>query len=310
MNRRGFTVVEMLVVVTVVLLVLGVIMPAIERGRESSRAAICKEHLKQLATGVDLHLNAHNRYPPGQFLGRYGKGQDSTAWGWLARTLPFVGQADLYKAGGIPTNSLEQSGVAGREIEMFRCPSDKFSGPGPGTARAGLRGFPTGLTNYKAVTGANWGVDESTNTADIGTDWRNPGTNGSFDGQDHGDGIMYRSDVGSPRRRADITDGVGHTFMLGEDIPDKDTYCSWPYSNNNYSTCAIPPNVVPKPGSDYSSEWWPNVLSFRSGHPGGVYFALADERVVFVTSAIDLSLYRALATIRGNEPVDVSQFEE
>jgi prepilin-type processing-associated H-X9-DG protein len=173
-----------------------------------------------------------------------------------------------------------------------------------------LIGFPVGLTNYKAVTGANWGWDETLETPrDIQTDWANAGTLGSQDGQNHGDGIMYRSDMDKPRHKADVTDGLSHTFMLGEDLPNLDRYaCAWAYSNSAYGTCAIPPNVVPKPGHDYSPLWWPNVLSFRSAHPGGVHFVFADNHVAFIPDTIDIKLYHAMATIRGYETVNVDAF--
>ena len=54
-------------------------------------------------------------------------------------------------------------------------------------------------------------------------------------------------------------------------------------------------------GGDYSPLWWPNVLSFRSAHPGGAHFAFGDDRVVFVADAIDPTVYHALATIAGGE---------
>jgi type II secretory pathway pseudopilin PulG len=310
MRRTGFTVIELLVVIGIIVVVFGIIAPIIGSWRASARATACKDNLRQIAVGVDQFYTAQNRYPPGQFHGPYGSGADSTAWGWLARILPFVEQADLYKVGGVPSRTLRESGIADRHIDLFRCPADNMSGDGPGVHRGNLSGFPTGLTNYKAVNGANWGADDSLHTTDIGTDWPNPGTNGSADGQDHGDGMMYRSDIDRPLRKADITDGLSKTFMLGEDIPDKDEYCSWPYSNNSYSTCASPPNVVPKSVSNYSSDRWENVLSFRSAHAGGVHMALADGSVLFITETIDLPVYRAAATIRGKEPIDLSPWEE
>jgi prepilin-type processing-associated H-X9-DG protein len=112
---------------------------------------------------------------------------------------------------------------------------------------------------------------------------------------------MYRSDILVRRNRSDVIDGLTNTLMIGEDVPQFDRWCSWPYSNNAYSTCAIPLNVRPVRGSNYAPSWWPNVQSFRSRHPGGGNFAWCDGSVRFMTDSIDLSVYRAAATIAGRE---------
>jgi prepilin-type N-terminal cleavage/methylation domain-containing protein len=305
MKRRGFTIVELLVVIAIIGGLLAIILPAVHAAREASRATTCKNSLRQLALGVDLYYGDHGRYPPGSFTGKANFGPDHPNWSWLALTFPYIEQAEIYKAGGIPTNTLRTSKIADRQFQFLRCPTDPRITPDPATDRGDLLKFPVGLTNYKAVTGSNWGADESIKETKIGTDWTNLGTNGSYDGQNNPDGLMYRSDINKPRRKADVTDGLSHTFMLGEDLPDKDRWsCSWAYANGPYGTCAIPPNVVPKPGGNYSSWWWPNVLSFRSAHPGGLHFAFADDRVAFVADTIDLKVYRALATIRGHETVN------
>ena len=57
--------------------------------------------------------------------------------------------------------------------------------------------------------------------------------------------------------------------------------------------------MVPVPGRDYSPGWWPNVAGFRSNHPGGLHFARIDGSVDWVSDEIELSVYRALATIAG-----------
>jgi prepilin-type processing-associated H-X9-DG protein len=104
-----------------------------------------------------------------------------------------------------------------------------------------------------------------------------------------------------------VTDGLSHTFMAGEDLPEKDVYCSWPYANNAYSTCAIPPNVVPKSGRNYRPYFWPNVLGFRSNHSGAVNFVYCDGSVHLVRDEIDLEVYRAMATIAGHERVALAE---
>ena len=69
-------------------------------------------------------------YPPGQFLGTYGKGPDSTAWSWMARILPYIEESNLYKMGGVPSNTLRASGIVDKSIAIYRCPSDGAGGDG------------------------------------------------------------------------------------------------------------------------------------------------------------------------------------
>lgn len=164
-----------------------------------------------------------------------------------------------------------------------------------------LDGFPVGQTNYKAVSGANWGADGSQDLDDIGILWRNEGTNGSFDGLENGDGMMWRSDGRRPVRFRQVRDGLSRTFLLGEDLPVHNLWCSWPYSTHAYGTCAIPPDFVSE-----DPNWWPNTHSFRSAHAGGLNFAMVDGSVHFIEDRIDLEVYRALATRDGGETVKES----
>jgi hypothetical protein len=86
--------------------------------------------------------------------------------------------------------------------------------------------------------------------------------------------------------------------LIGEDLPDENHWCSWPYSNHAYGTCAIPPN------HKQENKWnWQNTHSFRSAHPGGLNFTYADASTSFVSDSIELNIYRALATRNGKEIV-------
>jgi prepilin-type processing-associated H-X9-DG protein len=128
-------------------------------------------------------------------------------------------------------------------------------------------------------------------------------------GFNHGDEAKFLTDKLEPRRLMSITDGLSNTFLVGEDIPALIRWCSWPYATHTYGTCAIPPNALQANGQPFDPYLWYNNHSFRSRHPGGLQFAFADGSVHFVTNAINLNLYRALATIQGGEVVDSSQFE-
>jgi prepilin-type N-terminal cleavage/methylation domain-containing protein/prepilin-type processing-associated H-X9-DG protein len=302
-SSMGFTLVELLVVIAIIGILIGLTVPAVQRVREAANRASCGNNLRQLALAVHGYHHGQHRLPYGQFLGLFGKGANSHAWSWLAQILPDIEQGNLVQAGNIPQKTLSASGMADRQIPLFLCPSDSFSAGGPRTDAGNLDGFAVGQTNYKGVSGANWGDDLEGIGPNIDTDWRNPGINGSFDGHAKGDGMFYRVDYRRRLRLAQIKDGASNTFMIGEDLPGVHQWCSWPYANNAYGTCAIPPNVKRPGGGAYEAWDWQNTWSFRSNHSGGLQFAFADGSVRFVENGIDLHIYRGLATIRGGELV-------
>lgn len=301
--RTGFTLLEVLVVIGVIALLMSLLLPAIQNAREAARRTQCKSNLRQMALGLESFETTHTHYPTSQLFDPHGIGPFGTTWSFLAKILPYIEQSSLYNEGNVPLSSLVDSGIAADSIPLFLCPTDPSSDDGPRLDAGNMveHGFPVGRTNYKGVCGANWGADETQGWGpdDSGTRWPNIGTNGSFDGLNYGDGFFSRVDWKRPRRHADVQDGLSNTFMLGEALPDFDVYCSWPYANNVHSTCAIPPNMM-----DVNDPYdWPNAQSFRSRHPGGLHFAFGDGSVKFISEAIDLDLYRSLATIDGQEPV-------
>ncbi|HUG93722.1 MAG TPA: DUF1559 domain-containing protein [Planctomycetaceae bacterium] len=303
-GRAGLTAIELLVVISIIGLLAALLLPAVQQTREAARRTQCKDHIRQIALACESFHAAHGQYPPGQMFDEYGIGPDSTAWSFLARILPYVSAHDVFREGGIPHKTLAESGIADATIALYLCPSDATRTPGPRWDAGNMveHGFPVGQTNYKGVSGANWGADESQDwtCADSGTAWCNEGTNGSYDGLNHGDGMLYRTDYKVRRHHGQVKDGLGQTFLIGEALPANDIYTSWPYANNAYSTCAIPPNA---PGGDPTD--WPNHQSFRSLHSGGLHFAFADGSARFISQNISLEVYRGLATIDGGEVLEV-----
>lgn len=300
--KLGFTLIELLVVLAIIGILIGLLLAAVQRVRETASRLKCQNNLKQIALAAHMMEETENRLPYSQFLGPYGYGPDSQAWSWLARELPYLEQGNLYQQGGIPATTLAGCGVADRQIKLFLCPSDNSIGPR--TDAGNLVGLPVGLTNYKGVSGANWGDDwDGLAGPNFATDWRHIGTDGSYDGLGYGDGMFFRTDFRRPLTLAHVVDGTSNTFMIGEDVPEKNIWCSWPYSNNALGTCAIPPNVKKPGGGEYPPDDFMNTWSFRSRHPGGVNFAYADGSVHFIVDSIDLSVYQAMATINGQEAV-------
>lgn len=310
--ENAFTLIELLVTLAIISLMVAMLVPAIQRVREAANMLVCASNLRQLVLAVHHYETQFKRLPYGQIgptgpsqpppppgQPYFGWGPTSKGWSWLARLLPFIEQDNIYIQGGIGTKTLQQSGVCAERIVVYLCPSDTAYYEKPRTDAGNLPGFAVGHTNYKGVSGANWGYD-GTQGFDYPTPYRNKGANGSFDGMNQGDGVFYRMDYQYRRKLSDIKDGLSNTFMIGEDVPEKNRWCSWPYASHTYGTCAIPPNYN---GSNPMN--WYDTHSFRSSHPGGLQFGMADGSVQFIKSDISLSVYRGLSTINGKERVTV-----
>jgi len=297
----GFTLVELLVVIAIIGILVALLLPAVQAAREAGRRSQCINNLKQLALGSHNFHDTMKRMPfdSSPEAGNsptWGMGGNN--WSWLAQMLPQIEQAPLYQLaniGGNPPNTLSQSAAAiATQIPGFLCPSDNAA-EGPRTNAADLSG-PIGQTNYKGVSGANWGWGDSR----WNPGWQPDGTNDQ-NGLANGNGIFFRADGKRKTNMSRIVDGTSNTFLIGEDVPERNQWCSWPYSNNAVGTCAIYPNSKQASGAFFGINDWPNVYSFRSKHPNGLQFALADGSARFVSQTINIAIYRNAATANGAE---------
>jgi prepilin-type N-terminal cleavage/methylation domain-containing protein/prepilin-type processing-associated H-X9-DG protein len=296
--RPGFTLIELLVVIAIIAILIALLVPAVQKVREAAARAQCENNMKQIVLGAHQFHDENKAFPwnsQDENGWNWTFQQTAKSWSWLARMLPYIEQGAFYTQAGIDTNTFLQSqqyiqiGLA-----IFFCPSDNASSISPDQNRANLGniagppGTMAALSNYKGVTGDCWCAGTYVNKCRY---------DGRCDGLQYGDGVFYRDMTSGPTRINMITDGTSNTFFLGEDIPELDAHCTWPYANGTLGTCAIPPNVMaPPPGNDIY-QGWPWLYSFRSRHQGGLNFGLADGSVRFVSDQIALPTYRALATI-------------
>ncbi len=329
-RRRAFTLIELLVVIAIIAVLIGLLLPAVQKVREAAARMSCTNNLKQLALACHNYhdtfgslprngsennlLDSHNRGPQRQGTGCCGVG--APRWSWIARVLPFIEQDNAYRQAGIPTNRMNLNAqvlaIVASEPKVLNCPSD--TSPRTRTNAADMGSTRVGVTSYKGVSGANWGTDffGVTNDTNFSTPYRNPvtGARSLQNGLERGDGIFWRADIRTGKMPfANVTDGLSNTFMIGEDMSQYIRWNAWPYPNGAIGTCAIPPNTGNKIGDPeigFESNKigrWPTRYSFRSNHSGGVNFAMGDGSVRFVGDSIPLQTYRALATRAGGEVV-------
>jgi prepilin-type N-terminal cleavage/methylation domain-containing protein len=295
--RSGWTLIELLVVIAIVAILVGLLLPAVQKVREAAGRMACQNNLKQIALATHHYHDQQGRIPANPWnydwtrLNQPAATRDS--WSWMARLLPYLEQENVYLTGNIPTLDLVNSSALATPVTIFFCPSDTARSMKADTVRANLEGVFTALSNYKGVSGGNWCW---------GT-YNNDGPTGNCDGLFNGDGMFFLNNQQRSRRMLDIADGTSNTIMVGEDLPLQNYHCSWPYSNNATGTAAIPMNVRRSDGTDYQPGDWYHVYSFRSRHHGGGNFAKADGSVGFIRDTIPLTVYRAMATISGGESV-------
>jgi prepilin-type N-terminal cleavage/methylation domain-containing protein/prepilin-type processing-associated H-X9-DG protein len=318
-RQLGFTLIELLVVIAIIAILIALLVPAVQKVREAAARAQCTNNLKQLALACHDYHDIQGTLPrngTARWLDTsHGPGEDGQGtgccgvagphWSWIARVLPYVEEGTMSKEANIPdANMAHDKAVLATVLAILTCPSDDS----PRT-RLDAADIDTdaemGVTSYKGVAGSNWGADFYPTDSDFATPYRNPGTNGSYNGLERGDGIFWRGDIRSGNLRiGHITDGASNTFMIGEDVSELILWNAWAYSNGATATCAIPPNVgvtIPPIGPDDNADW-PSRYSFRSRHPAGLNFAYADGSVRFISETIPLQIYHAMGTISGGEP--------
>jgi prepilin-type N-terminal cleavage/methylation domain-containing protein/prepilin-type processing-associated H-X9-DG protein len=297
--RRGFTLIELLVVIAIIAILIGLLLPAVQKVREAAARMKCSNNLKQLGLAVHNYHDTHGRLPAGVSPWAEGGQPPRTGRGWILESLPYLEQDNLYRQFE-PSRTGDMFAGAGLmncrplmsiQLPGLACPSDPSDRLS--TNQYQWTGISVAVTSYKGVIG----------TSNMGGGWPDSPI-GTVDGHNTANctGLFFRNGYQLRLTLVGITDGTSKTLMVGEDVPSENNHSTAFYSNGDYASSHAPLNFFPRPPDPNN---WPRVMSFRSRHTGGANFCLADGSVRFLTETINRLQYQQLCTRAGGEVVQL-----
>lgn len=328
--QRGFTVVELLVVLAVISMLVSILLPTLDGVRETARRSRCSNNLKQLGVALHSYHDHHGTFPFGWMVTR-----DFNVQGWGVQILPFLEQSTVvghYDSRVPPFNEANllpppfahfDPGIARQNIQLINTVLDVFVCPtaGDGYQRKYRASVPAGFygpgippitlswsaapADYSPVTGVRMEFAAIAFADMIPIERRY--------GAIQPAGIIENR----PSRISDITDGLSNTILLGERVGGPDIFSGW-----------YP--VTPTPDNDVNGGGWGDFLNgdhwlkgsehdgtrtgscainctskrssgFLSLHPAGCQFLLCDGSVRFVLEAVQPRVLASAVTRAGRE---------
>jgi prepilin-type N-terminal cleavage/methylation domain-containing protein/prepilin-type processing-associated H-X9-DG protein len=272
LSRRcfpGFTLVELLVVIAIIAVLIGLLLPAVQKVREAASRVKCANNLKQLALGLHNYALTHETFPPA-----YKAPGFEVGWGWGSFTLPFLEQQPLYNQLALPSSTfgtgmgpVPPTPLTQVSLAVFICPSDT------GPALNPLKRFYA-KSNYRGTNG--------------------PGAPLVFIPDFDYGGVLYQN---SKTRLTDVTDGTSNTFLLGECMSDptaNKVAAIWAGMDLSGPVVYVSDVFWGMDTGDYRING-PGPQAYSSRHSGGVQFAFCDGSVRFISETADPSKVQYLA---------------
>ncbi len=331
--RKAFTLIELLVVIAIIAILIGLLLPAIQKVRESAANLTCQNNLKQMALACLDFAGTNGLLPAGSVYK-----QVNGSWNyydtWTISILPHLEQDLLYTGFYDPTvpnaipdaQSPRMAKLRQTYVKVYACPSDPnpftpaTPGSGPGGSLSAVPLYMPG--NYRCVAGADFGGDQVGTQNGNNENWDDATQVSWLMGWASGDrGPMHavEAPITWAEKLTDITDGTSNTMMIGEyatsDTNNRRTFWAYAYTSYNESLVTIAQSRtlinsftrcsnLPPGGSNQCKRAWG---SYHTN--GNLNFAFCDGSVHSISINIDMNtVMPALATIAGNEPIPAGAF--
>jgi prepilin-type N-terminal cleavage/methylation domain-containing protein/prepilin-type processing-associated H-X9-DG protein len=315
-RRSAFTLIELLVVIAIIAILIGLLLPAVQKIRDSAARMQCQNNLHQLAIAMHNYHSEYGSFP----LGR--NPINGASFSAHARLLPYMEQDNIFRLINftVPWNNPANAAAAAAQVKPFLCPADTPAAVPPQWA----------ATNYR--------INEGTSVAMWYGAADSSGVNGPGTGVALGNGI---SDPNTAIRIADITDGTSNTAAFSEHVTGdfsnaiatdfSDTFEPHTHpitADDAYAQCQGD-NIQDLSTQGYSNvgapwlygyhsttSYWHSIppngrscmfppsriaTSANSRHTNGVNLATCDGSVHFINTSISLTTWRSLGTRNGGE---------
>ncbi|MBN1396211.1 MAG: DUF1559 domain-containing protein, partial [Pirellulales bacterium] len=326
---RAFTLVELLVVITIIGILIALLLPAVQAAREAARRLQCQNNIKQLSLACIGHEETHGHYPTGgwgyRWLGDPDRGFDwHQPGGWIFNVLPWLEQQALRDIGAGETDEQKKSSrlrLATQPLFMCSCPTRRAPLLYPfGAGPSGAPNFYN--ANYSEITlvprpdyAMNAGSQEYNYIYDgpgsyiQGDDslrpWLTPTWEAVLDTHNGVSYMMSMITVGQ------VSDGLSNTYLIGEKYLNPDHYttgldgadneCLMQGYDNDHYRCTYSSPMQDTPGM-------PDGFSFGSAHAGGLHMSFCDGSVQWISYTIAEPIHRLLGSRADGAPIDAKEY--